>query len=870
MAQYQENTWVIKKLGDIYINRALASDNTTDYQKGMSQAEELFRKLNGETKASALADLADHYSRKNQLDKALDIYEEVYSSFPDTLNSFSLIKMGDIYRGEQYGKKKDIDGILELYLQALHKGGEAYPIYNIAREYSKIDIEKSIDIYNKIIGYNDDITAIKELGLLYEKNNRFKDAIDLYTKVALQSDNDFAWISLMKLADKYEIGNEVDKNEDQAKFIYEYVLSNKKDSDGNLIGTKYFTEIAKYYINDNKDINRAKKLLLRSVWEQNDNDRPTLETQYFPSKDAEGYQLLGQIHENMSQLDTAEKYYNKAIPHADNTYVLREAFAGLGRVHEVRGNFDQAKYNYTQANQWGFSLDLFKLAKKYHYGSPDLKKNLSSAIEIYKILSDSGDLKASVALGVIYKYEDPKDLQLSDEYFSKVGLFSILEDEAKNIFNEKKYPNYEEISLDLLKKCISKGEVKAFKTIKNTLGIDINNNPDVMEILNSTYANLLEEELNFYNLSNYELLADEYELIGDTNKLESIYKTIDNLAKVEGAEYYFTKLGDFYKKRGIHQKAKEFYIKALDNGDRSVFVYLGELAETNNQIEDAIKYYDESSKDGNLDSMYLLANLYSRINKREDFFQTIKSYHEKNLSDYRGQSALARAYLLGYGVEPNDKEAFSIYEKLAKSPQTIWVLTQMADELRKKEEVSTQEINFSNKLYKMAADANDTRAQLILGKLYETGTNGLSQDLNTAFKYYNLAAEQDNLWGLIRIFDMYDTNRIQNEKINNKNNPLHLYNKAIEIAESKKEDLWSILLVLSNEYLIGDGKTINRKRSDELFEKALSLAVGTDELEKIYEMYDKGINGVHQDNERAKIITEKIKQTQSIMQQYQR
>lgn len=116
------------------------------------------------------------------------------------------------------------------------------------------------------------------------------------------------------------------------------------------------------------------------------------------------------------------------------------------------------------------------------------------------------------------------------------------------------------------------------------------------------------------------LEANSYYLQGKINKEENNLELMEenfikamNLGSVEA----LISLGNYYEELEDNEKAKEFYIKGIENNDSKCYFYIALLCKKDKNIDDMIKYFNLSLLNGNYYSYFYLLDYYKNNNNDE-------------------------------------------------------------------------------------------------------------------------------------------------------------------------------------------------------------------------------------------------------------
>lgn len=209
-----------------------------------------------------------------------------------------------------------------------------------------------------------------------------------------------------------------------------------------------------------------------------------------------------------------------------------------------------------------------------------------------------------------------------------------------------------------------------------------------------------EESGRLMQLALYHLIKQ-----GDYQEIEMLLKKLDQAETPEGLYM----IGAAYQYAGKGEDALRYLQKAAAQGNPLAYSQMGEIymqgAIVPQDLPKAIQMFEKGAAGGSTASMTYLGDMYEN---RQEAFRWYLRAAEKG--DAYAQSRLGDNYLTGHGVERNIPESLR------------W--------------------------YTAAANQNDSYSQLQLGdllSLIDDGENApIKPDLVEAYKWYCLAAEQDN------------------------------------------------------------------------------------------------------------------------------
>ena len=169
--------------------------------------------------------------------------------------------------------------------------------------------------------------------------------------------------------------------------------------------------------------------------------------------------------------------------------------------------------------------------------------------------------------------------------------------------------------------------------------------------------------------------------------------------------------------------------------------YLAENHYDNDNLDDALKYFQRSAEMGYVEAQLELASMYEDgCFGEEDYVMAAKWYRKAaEQGDVYAQWCMADLYEAGLGVPQSYDEAAKWYRKAADQGDAD--AQNNLGYCYSKGNGVTQSYTEAVKWYRKAADQGDASAQFNLGLCYENG-NGVTQSYTEAVKWYREAADQ--------------------------------------------------------------------------------------------------------------------------------
>lgn len=210
-------------------------------------------------------------------------------------------------------------------------------------------------------------------------------------------------------------------------------------------------------------------------------------------------------------------------------------------------------------------------------------------------------------------------------------------------------------------------------------------------------------------------------------------------------------------------KSKAYYTNAAKQGCINAMMGLANLYSSYpgyENLDSAAYWYNSAAKKGDGLSYFYLSQLYlyrKSIDKTPVDTAIIIDYWEKGmkLKDPSCTSALASAYYTGEGKELNKKKAFEMLCLINKDKLDPMGLG-MLGEMYELGEVTAQNFNIALDYYRLAANKGETNAMCKLGNFYQLG-QGVEKNDSLAFIQYNKAANAGNPWGQRCVALCYDS-----------------------------------------------------------------------------------------------------------------
>ena len=196
--------------------------------------------------------------------------------------------------------------------------------------------------------------------------------------------------------------------------------------------------------------------------------------------------------------------------------------------------------------------------------------------------------------------------------------------------------------------------------------------------------------------------------------------------------------------------------------------------------------------------------------------KALNSYLLARCGDAEAQYQLASCYHSGYGVEENDSLAFVWAKKSAEQdyPAGLYFLAYCYETGKG----CSANMGNANYLYKKAYEkamsqinAGDPSAQFVVGKIYDYGNGGVTQNQEVAVRWYRRAAEQGYPGAQ---FNMGNCCQLGEGVEQNKEEAVYWYRQAARQGDADSQYMLGLC------YASGDGVAKNARKAIEWFKEA--------------------------------------------------
>lgn len=871
---------VLKKIGDIYAN------SLKDYEK----AESYYRRAAELGDPQGLLNFSSNRSSYMTKEKSIKIYLDLETEELNLTTAVYSFLAKSFLKGDRV--KRDIDRSFTYYLKAIMKSSksndqgtwfhnyETNKIYDdLLEAFNEKIISKAqfINILQQAFKY--DAHAGIELGSLYMSENKYKTAEEIYNQILEKKIFSQTLTDLIKAT----IDIEFFADAKSAQQLYIKIFTKYNNSKFENI----FLTVGESNLKKNPKM--AMILLHRAAQAE-----PIVDSfvdqvlqiggmKGYLGKSTKAFNILGKHYEDkgLKYYDAAWEYYTLGSRNGGDFSELQSTYNGLARISSIKGDQSRAEIYYEETDKYGNSEPLINLAMSYHFSgnSSDIEK----AINLYKrIQTDTG--RANIYLMLCYfTKKDMENYRKHYNILSSESPWSI----GYNLTQAAKNPK---LPLEYQEK------------LANFILDNFNKKTDYIYYLNEkSIIDLLDKNDLIRSLYSYvDKLESDSNLI-PAFTLDSITETLNDDSFTERViEFYKSKLPEYIKSKnsyGFYQIASVLYSngkyqKALDTLEKisempkpyslteagllsKIYLKLGYDDKALSVLTLNNMHYKEAEllisldkpkqaelsllklKSDNINykkGVVLLANYYFE-NKDWHSFSRVSKLVKSKIEDRNFLLQRSLVNFWGWGEEKNAKNAHKYFKQLIKKGDS-WRLSKYADTLRTSKSATLLQKKESLEIYRFAADYGDIRSQLIMGKLSETGYLDLPPNIVDAVKYYTLAANKNNVMGLIRLYDVYLNNRLERRTHLKASDFLE---RAMNISDSSYRVAFS-LLVLSKEYKLGDGKNVDLKKSDIFFNEANKISLKKNELMIFSNYYKTGTGGLEKDLARSLYFSEKSSQ----------
>lgn len=289
------------------------------------------------------------------------------------------------------------------------------------------------------------------------------------------------------------------------------------------------------------------------------------------------------------------------------------------------------------------------------------------------------------------------------------------------------------------------------------------------------------KELGYTNADNL-LLNVTFYTEQDNAKILSDIEEFNNSREVESERAYHL-LGEFYlyKEENL-EKAKEILEEGIKN-NCAISKYLLGINIINERIKgyqtsEGIEFLEKAYEDGVIYAANWLARYYNYSPDENKSIQKSIHWHEKANLYYFDDSTFQLALIYLYEDSVKDFEKGNFYLDLAIKEGNASAMSEKAYQLLNQEVPNIEE---ARNLLDKSIELGDSFAPYILGQMYENGV--LEPDYYEAFKWYQLAAERNSIYGIELVGHYYRVGVTKTEEADPAK-AIEYFNKAIEMGSN--------------------------------------------------------------------------------------
>ena len=205
-----------------------------------------------------------------------------------------------------------------------------------------------------------------------------------------------------------------------------------------------------------------------------------------------------------------------------------------------------------------------------------------------------------------------------------------------------------------------------------------------------------------------------------------------------------------YEELGKMKGAATLYLAGAENGDDFCMEKIADCyADGNGTLqctELAVHYYEMAAEKGNVNAQVKMANRYFKGNGVKQSIKDAIYWYQKaaNNENPEAMNALAECYHLGDGVVKNDQTAISWWTKAA-TANNVDAMIHLAENLTDPTDPFVdQDLVTAKYWWSKAAEAGDAYAMYRLGDCFEKGIGVSVVNIDDAYKWYRLAAQNGN------------------------------------------------------------------------------------------------------------------------------
>lgn len=321
----------------------------------------------------------------------------------------------------------------------------------------------------------------------------------------------------------------------------------------------------------------------------------------------------------------------------------------------------------------------------------------------------------------------------------------------------------------------------------------------------------------------------------DTKNYDIAIQIYERLAQ-KGNSWAMRNLGLSYEEKKDNDKAKEWYLKAIDNENSEAAFALVNIDQNN-----ARKYYEKAAQLEHPRGIYgvgwYLENQDANSTKAMQYYQ-----QASNLGSVLAIHAIGNLYKEGKGVAKDYLKAEEYYKKAAVkgSSDAIYNIGAL---YHNGGNGIVQNHKTTMEWYLKAVEKGSANAMRQIGWIYQNGQGGFTKDYQKAAEWYQKEIDNGDDYGFLNLGDLYslsDNNQPQKA--------LESYEKAAEAGYKKS------MLEAANLYFSGKGGvTKDYAKAIKYYEAYYNNEKKNESyIDNLIEMYNRGGNGIEKDKGKAK------------------
>lgn len=306
----------------------------------------------------------------------------------------------------------------------------------------------------------------------------------------------------------------------------------------------------------------------------------------------------------------------------------------------------------------------------------------------------------------------------------------------------------------------------------------------------------------------------------------------------KGNSWAMRNLGLVYEIQNDHEKAKEWYLKAIDKENA---VAASDFAMVYTEENNKRKYFEKSAQLGHPNGIWGLGwyaeNIDNNPTKGMEFYQ-----QAADLGGGKGLYGIASLFKEGKGVIEDYKKAEDYYKKAAVKSNAD-ALYKIGGLYHNGGKGIVQNHQTAMEWYLKAVEKGNTNAMSQIGWIYQNGQGVYPKDYKKAEEWYQKRIDYGDKYGYIDLGNLYSLpdNNFPQKALEN-------YEKSAE-AGSFKGKLGAANLYFSGKGGIAKDYAKAAKYYEAYYEKEKK---NESYIDNLIEMYNRGGNGIEKDKEKAK------------------